>query len=54
MNKTVLLTGANGFIATQIARHLLQTKEVTVLALVRADDAEEGATQTRTGLVGLA
>ena len=39
----VLLTGANGFVGTQIARRLLQTKEVTVLALIRAADAEEGA-----------
>ena len=36
--KTVLLTGANGFIATQIARNLLHDDEVTILALVRASD----------------
>ncbi len=36
--KTILLTGANGFIATQIARRLLADEEATVLALVRADD----------------
>jgi len=36
--KTVLLTGANGFIATQIARNLLADEEVTILALVRAND----------------
>ena len=40
MNKTVLLTGANGFIATQVARHLLQTEEITIIALVRADNFE--------------
>lgn len=36
--KTILLTGANGFIATYIARNLLEEKEVAVLALVRAKD----------------
>ncbi len=36
--KTVLLTGANGFIATQIARNLLFDDEVTILALVRANN----------------
>jgi long-chain acyl-CoA synthetase len=40
MKKTVLLTGAVGFIGTQIARELLHDDEVTVLALVRAADAE--------------
>jgi long-chain acyl-CoA synthetase len=39
--KTILLTGANGFIATQIARNLLADKEVTILALVRANDTKE-------------
>ena len=43
LNKTVLLTGANGFLGTQIARRLLKNDEVTVLALVRAADTEEGA-----------
>jgi len=38
--KTILLTGANGFIATQIARKLLADEEVAVLALVRADDLQ--------------
>jgi long-chain acyl-CoA synthetase len=36
--KTVLLTGANGFIATQIARNLLDDDEATIFALVRATD----------------
>ncbi len=35
--KTVLLTGANGFIATHIARNLLADEDVVVLALVRAN-----------------
>jgi long-chain acyl-CoA synthetase len=38
--KTVLLTGANGFIGTQIARNLIAEEEATVLALVRANDAQ--------------
>jgi long-chain acyl-CoA synthetase len=43
LRHTVLLTGANGFVGTQIARLLLQNKEVTLLALIRAANAEEGA-----------
>ena len=39
MKTTVLLTGATGFIGTQIARKLLDD-DVTVLALVRAADAD--------------
>jgi long-chain acyl-CoA synthetase len=41
MNKTVLLTGANGFIATQIARNLLADEGVTILALVRTSDQQD-------------
>jgi len=41
--QTILITGANGFVATQIVRRLLQNKEATVLALTRAANAEEGA-----------
>ncbi len=40
MKAIVLLTGATGFIGTQIARQLLQEDEVTILALVRAVDYE--------------
>ena len=47
MKKTVLVTGANGFIATQIIRYLLANKEVTVLALVRANDAETGLSKVK-------
>ena len=36
--KTVLLTGANGFIATHIARNLLTNEDIKILALVRASD----------------
>jgi long-chain acyl-CoA synthetase len=42
LNKIVLLTGANGFIGSQIAQRLLSNSEVTILALVRAGNAEEG------------
>ncbi len=38
--KTVLLTGANGFIATQVARNLVADKDVTIIALVRAVNDE--------------
>ncbi len=38
--KTIFLTGANGFIATQIARKLLSEKDVNILALVRADNVQ--------------
>ncbi len=41
--KTILITGANGFVGTQIARRLLQNKETTILTLVRANNVEEGA-----------
>lgn len=41
--QTVLITGANGFVGSQIALRLLQNKEATVLALTRAADAREGA-----------
>ena len=38
--KTILLTGANGFIATQIARTLIKEKEVAIFALVRANGTQ--------------
>ena len=38
--KTVLLTGANGFIATQIVRKLLADGGVIILALVRANNTQ--------------
>jgi long-chain acyl-CoA synthetase len=41
VKKTVLLTGATGFIGTQIARYLLKNEEVRVIALVRANNQEE-------------
>jgi long-chain acyl-CoA synthetase len=43
LKQIILLTGANGFVGTQIARQLLQNKEVTLMALIRAANAEEGA-----------
>jgi long-chain acyl-CoA synthetase len=41
LKTTVLLTGATGFIGTQIARQLLKDDEITVLALVREADIEK-------------
>jgi long-chain acyl-CoA synthetase len=43
LKQSVLLTGANGFVATQIARYLMKNTEVTLFALVRANNVEEGA-----------
>ena len=40
LKKTILLTGANGFIGTQIARYLLKEEQATILALVRAKDTQ--------------
>ena len=41
LKKTIFLTGATGFIGTQIARNLIEDKEATVLALVRAKNENE-------------
>jgi long-chain acyl-CoA synthetase len=38
--KTVLLTGASGFLGTEVARRLLQQPELSVIALVRAENQE--------------
>jgi long-chain acyl-CoA synthetase len=38
MNKAILLTGANGFLGTQVAFRLIKRTEHTVIALVRAED----------------
>jgi long-chain acyl-CoA synthetase len=43
LKSSILLTGANGFVGTQIARYLLKNTDATVLALVRANNVEEGA-----------
>jgi long-chain acyl-CoA synthetase len=43
LNKTVLLTGATGFIGTQTARVLLEDKEARILALVRAENPREAS-----------
>ncbi len=44
MKKVVLLTGASGFIGTQIARYLLEEDpQTSILALVRAHSKEEAA-----------
>lgn len=39
--KAVLLTGATGFLGTQIARHLIEMGDAEVWVLVRASSAEE-------------
>jgi len=41
VKKTVLVTGATGFIGTQIARYLLKNEEIRIIALVRANNQEE-------------
>lgn len=40
MTRQILLTGANGFIGTQIARFLIKNKEHNILAMVRADNKQ--------------
>ncbi len=42
MTRTFLLTGANGFIGTQIARELLSDDQSSIIALVRATDVASG------------
>ncbi len=41
MRGVILLTGATGFLGAQVARRILSNTEHTVIALVRAKDAEE-------------
>jgi len=43
MSSVVLLTGATGFLGTQIARWLLTNTGVSIVALVRAEDREAAA-----------
>ncbi|HUY99840.1 MAG TPA: SDR family oxidoreductase [Thermomicrobiaceae bacterium] len=45
MSATVMLTGATGFVGTQIARQLIQTTDVHVLVLVRAADGDAAASR---------
>ncbi len=42
-HRCVLLTGATGFLGAQIARQLLREKDLTVIALVRAEDMAAAA-----------
>jgi long-chain acyl-CoA synthetase len=42
LKKTVLVTGSNGFIGTQITRRLLQNDDVTIIVIVRAENLETG------------
>ncbi|MCW4023455.1 MAG: AMP-binding protein [Candidatus Bathyarchaeota archaeon] len=39
--RTILLTGANGFIATQIAKNLIQKEDTEIVALVRARSMQD-------------
>ena len=43
MSSTVLLTGATGFLGSQVVRQLLQDTDCTLLALVRGDGTEMAA-----------
>jgi long-chain acyl-CoA synthetase len=47
MSAIVLLTGATGFIGTQVARRLIATTDATIVALVRADSDEEAVRRLR-------
>ena len=42
-HRCVLLTGATGFLGAQIARWLLRETDLTVIALVRAQNQTAGA-----------
>jgi long-chain acyl-CoA synthetase len=41
MSRTVLLTGATGFLGMEVLARLLEREDIEVLALIRGDDAEE-------------
>jgi long-chain acyl-CoA synthetase len=47
MSPTVLLTGATGFVGTQVALELLKRQDTAVMALVRAADAKEAEHRAR-------
>ena len=50
MSDVVFLTGATGFLGSQIARQVFKSTEHTVVALVRAEDrvgAAEGSKENR-------
>ena len=40
MNKVILLTGANGFLGTQIALHVIRSYNYKIIALVRANNKD--------------
>ena len=42
-HRCVLLTGATGFLGAQIARRLLHEKDLTIIALVRAENQAAAA-----------
>jgi long-chain acyl-CoA synthetase len=43
MNKVVLLTGANGFLGTQVALRLLRSYNYKIIALIRGNDEQHAA-----------
>jgi long-chain acyl-CoA synthetase len=47
MNPIILLTGATGFLGTQIARQLLTNGDIRLLALVRAPDSQSALLRLR-------
>ena len=47
MSEVVLLTGATGFIGTQVALELLKRPDLRIVALVRADNAKEAEHKAR-------
>lgn len=47
MSNVVLLTGATGFLGSQIARQLIQTTDCTLVALVRAANGTEATQRLR-------
>jgi long-chain acyl-CoA synthetase len=47
LKTTILLTGATGFLGTQIARQILQNQDVELIALLRAPNEDEAQTRLR-------
>lgn len=49
--RTVLLTGANGFVGTQLLHHLLQQAGTHAICLLRADDRQQAEQKLRDALL---
>jgi long-chain acyl-CoA synthetase len=47
MPTRVLLSGANGFLGTQIARQLINLPGIEILAMVRSKNREHGLTRLK-------